>query len=251
MLWHKAWLDTRWRFVIGALLLACGTAEVVLIYPRVQAMLPLVPPSGGGRLGAIVRETALLSRDYRGYIWSQGFRQSVANLVTLFAVLLGTGILPQSGGGLFTLSLPVSRARLVGVRAASGLVQLFALALIPAAVVVALSPSVGESYGIGDAAVHAVCLFAAGAVFFSLALLLSSEFGDVWRPLLIALFAAMVLAFFEHATPALSGRGLFSVMTGESYFRARAVPWAGLFVSATLSAAMLYGASAHLAIRDF
>ena len=51
---------------------------------------------------------------------------------TLFAVLLGTGgLLSQASGGgaLFTLSLPVSRNRLLGVRAATGLAELLVLAL--------------------------------------------------------------------------------------------------------------------------
>jgi hypothetical protein len=32
-----------------------------------------------------------LSREYRGFVWVQGFRQNLAQMGTLFAVLLGTG----------------------------------------------------------------------------------------------------------------------------------------------------------------
>ena len=37
-----------------------------------------------------------------------------------------------------------------------------------------LSPAVGETYGVGNALIHSTCMFAGGAAFFSLALLLSA-----------------------------------------------------------------------------
>ena len=141
-----------------------------------------------------------LARNYRGYVWSQWFRQNLPQMWTLFAVLLGTGgLLSQASGGgaLFTLSLPVSRSRLLGVRAATGLAELLVLALVPSLLLPLLSPAVGQTYSVGDALVHGVCLFIAGAVFFSLAFLLSTVFSDVWRPLLIVLCVATVLAFGE------------------------------------------------------
>ena len=44
---------------------------------------------------------------------------------------------------------------------------------------------------------------------------------------------------------------LLAVMTAETYFRGRGVPWLGLFVSTALSAALLYAATKHLARQDF
>jgi hypothetical protein len=66
-----------------------------------------------------VREAAVLASSYRGYVWSQWYRQNLIQLWTIFAVILGTGgLLSQmsGGGGLFTLSLPVSRRELLTVR---------------------------------------------------------------------------------------------------------------------------------------
>jgi len=42
MLWYKAFLDTRGRFLIGLALLPCTAAFMVLTYPRVAALLPTV-----------------------------------------------------------------------------------------------------------------------------------------------------------------------------------------------------------------
>ena len=126
MLWYKAWLETRWRFLIGLVLLLFSAGGVVIGYPRVVELLPMVPqPDTSSVLGRAIKEAAELAATYRGYVWSQWFRQNLSNTWTVFAVLLGTGgLLAQTSGGaaLFTLSLPVTRRRLAGIRAATGLI---------------------------------------------------------------------------------------------------------------------------------
>ena len=116
MLWYKSWLDTRWRFFVGLGLLTISGVGIVVIYPRVQALIPMVPPSdAGGDLGRRIRDLAQLSREFRGYAWAQWFHQNVRQQGTIVAALLGTGGLVAQGssGALFTLSLPVSRQRLL------------------------------------------------------------------------------------------------------------------------------------------
>jgi ABC-2 type transport system permease protein len=255
MLWYKAWLETRSRFLIGLALLICSATALVFTYPKFQQLLTTVPSMDlGGELGRKVREAAIVASSYRGYVWSQWYSQNLIQLWTIFAVILGSGgLLSQmsSGGGLFTLSLPVPRRELLTVRAATGLAELLILAVVPSLVIPLLSPGVGQSYAIGDALVHALCLFVAGAVFFSLSFLLSTVFSDVWRPLLLALFAAGLLALAEQFVDGLSRYSVIGAMNGESYFRGGGLPWPGLFVSVALSAAMLYGAVVNLARRDF
>jgi ABC-type transport system involved in multi-copper enzyme maturation permease subunit len=254
MLWYKSWLDTRWRFLIGLMLLVLAAAGAVLAYPKVLQLMPMVPTSAGGELGRRIQEAAQLSREYRGYIWSQWFRQTPCQLGTLFAVLLGSGSLFGHGSGegaLFTLSLPVSRSQVVTIRAATGLGQLFAMAIVPSLVLPLLSPAVGESYGIGSALVHGVCLFVAGAVFFSLALLLSTVFTDIWRPLLITCALGVILSLCESFAGAIGRYGIFAVMNGETYFRTGQLPWVGLIAAAAISAALLYGATRSVEQQDF
>ena len=235
------------------MLSACST---VFIYPQVLRLLPLASAKAdiGGEIGRRVTEAFDLASNYRGYVWSQWFRQNMMQMWTLFAVLLGTGgLLSQASGGaaLFTLSLPVSRNRVLGVRAATGLGELLVLAFVPSLVIPLLSPTVGGSYGVGAVLVHGVCLFVAGSAFFSLAFLLSTVFGDIWRPLLIACGVALVLALCETVVRGLAPYGIFHVMSAEVYFRTGGVPWLGLLVSAALSAAMLYVAAINIARRDF
>jgi hypothetical protein len=77
MLWYKAFLDTRGRFLIGLALLPCAGIFMVLAYPRVIALLPSV--SGidtSGAIGRQIGDAIELARDYRGYVWSQWFQRT-------------------------------------------------------------------------------------------------------------------------------------------------------------------------------
>jgi len=255
MLWYKAWLETRWRFLIGLALLMCSASAVVFTYPQVVKLMPMVSAdAGGGVIGQRIREVAELARNYRGYAWSQWFGQNLATTWTLFAALIGTGgLLTQTSGGaaLFTLSLPASRNELVRVRALTGLAELLVLAVVPSLLLPLLSPAVGERYGMGDALVHSACFFIAGAVFFSLAFLLSTLFTDIWRPFLIVLFLSMGLGIFEQLFRDQLPIGIFRVMSAERYFQGGGVPWIGLLGTAALSAAMLYASAANITRRDF
>lgn len=253
MLWYKSWLETRWRFVIGLALLLLSACASVLAYPEVLKLMPLVP-TDDSELGRRIREAAELSRSYRGYIWANWYRQSFSQTWTLFAVVLGSGglLAQMSGGGaLFTLSLPVTRQRLLGIRAATGLAELLALAVIPSLLLPLLSPVIGQSYSIGDALIHALCLFVAGSIFYSLAFLLSTLFTDVWRPLLFALGVAFCVALIEEVFRSYSRYGVFGLMRGELYFRGEGLPLLGLVVAAGISFLLLYTATKNIARQDF
>jgi ABC-2 type transport system permease protein len=255
MLWFKAWLETRWRFVLGLGLLMCSAVAIVLAYPQVIKLLPAASQVDvGSALGRQVAEGAALAADYRGYIWSQWLSQTLRQLWALFAVLLGTGgLLAQASGGgaLFTLSLPVSRRRLLGVRATTALAELAILAIVPPLVLPLLSPAVGETYSFADALVHGVCMLIAGSTLFSLTFLLSTVFNDVWRPPLIALCLAMLMSLVRQVVGGPSSASLLGIMTAETYFRGDGLPWLGLLLCTAVSSALLYAATLNIARQDF
>lgn len=255
MFLYKSWLDTRWRFLAGFAILALSACGVVVAYPRAIRLLELVPNADiGGEIGRRIKENAELMRTYRGYVYAQWFNQNLIQTWTVFAILLGSGGLVSSGSAsaaLFTLSLPVSRRAIVATRAATGLAELLLLALVPSLMIPLLSPAVGQSYSVVDVIVHTVCAFTAGAVFFNLALLLSTVFHDIWRPLLLTLGAALLLSLAEQAMRGNSGHGLYGVMSADSYFHGAGLPWIGLALSAAASAALIYGAIVNFAHRDF
>src|SRR6516225_4916613 len=253
MLLHKAWLETRWRFLIGLALLAILACGAVLEYPATARLLPLAGalPAGNGIVGRAIREAIETQRDYRGFIWYQWVRQNFTQTWTLFSVLLCSGGFLGSTGTLFTMSLPASRTRVLGVRAGAGLAELFVLALVPSLLIPLLSPAVGESYPVVTAIVHALCMFVAGAAFFSFAVLMSTTFADIWRPALISCAVAVGIGLIETVVHEAAPYGIYALMDGESYFRTGSLPWAGLIVSAAVSASLLYVASLNFAQQDF
>ena len=250
MLWYNAWLETRWRFLIGLALLLCSVVATVLLYPQLLKLIPLAPTNGSGELAQKIRESVELLRQYRGYVWSKWFGDNLLKMATLFAILLGTGGVLSGRAAMFTLSMPISRSRLLGTRVATGLAELFILVFIPSLFIPLLSPAIRQSYGVGTVLIHSACVFVVAAAFFGMTLLLSTIFSDVWRPLLIALAIAVVIGIHDeifYRQP----YTVFRVMSGESYFRGGQMPWGGLLLSAAVSAVMYYGAVAKLARRDF
>ena len=254
MLWHKAWLETRWRFIIGLLILTLMSGAKVYEYVVTLRMMPLAESvlSGDNSLiGAAIRDAMEVQREFRGFVWYNTFRDNLTTMGVLFAILLGCGgLLAESkkGSALFTLSLPVTRKQLIGARIGTGLAQCFAIAIVPPLAIPLLAPAVGQNFSVIDALAHGLCLFFVGALFFSLASFLSMLFGDIWRPLLIAVMVACVAAVAQFIAPEF---GLFKVMSGESYFRNGSLPWMGFVTTAVLALALLYSAAETLERRDF
>jgi hypothetical protein len=253
MLWYKSWLDTRWRFVIGFALCVCGAGLAVVGYPRVTRLIALAPAvDTTTEVGRRVRDIVELSRGFRGYIWAQWFRQSMVQSVTLLAILLGSGgVVTHGGGELYTLSLPVSREQLLYTRAAVGLAELLVIAFVPSLVIAAMSPAIGERYGVVSALVHATCLFITCGAFFSLALLLSTSYSDVWRPMLITAAVGLVLSLAEAVNPTVAQFGVYKLMSGETYFRLGRVPWPGLAAAGMVAAGLIAAAATNVSRRDY
>src|SRR4030095_1782804 len=257
MLWHKAWLETRWRFISALLILTVLCARKVFDYLATQRLLPQlnatteIPAAEATGLGDLIREAIEIQKDFRGFIWYQAFSQNLTQMGVFFAILLGCGGLlseASEGSALFPLSLRVARKQLLGAGTGAGLAQLFAIAMVPPLAIPLLAPSIGQHFTIVDALAHGVCVFCVGAVFFSLASFLSTLFADIWRPLLIGIAIACVIAIVSTVVPQL---GIFRVMSGESYFKTGSLPWAGFLTSAVIATALLYSAAETLERRDF
>jgi len=257
MLWYRAWVDTRVRFLVGLAIVTCATVFVVAMYPSFLRIYPNFVKSpysypfrspGSWEIDPQFLELSA----YRAYITGQLFLNNVVRFWCLFAAILGSGGLlsrPGHGGGAYALSLPVSRERLVMAQATMVLLELFVLAFVPALLVPVLSPLVGQSYVAADVVVHGASLLAGGTVFFATAFLLSSVFRDIWRPLLIAIALAFFLGSLELSFR--SHPNIFRVMAGDAFVRGQGVPWSSLFACVASSTVMVYGAVLNIARRDF
>jgi hypothetical protein len=252
MLWYQAWIETRWRFVVGLIVLVDLAYGTVYDYRAVLTLAPAAGPLDATGIAARLREVIDVQRTFRGFIWMQWFRQTLSQTGTLFAVLLGCGTAlsrGSEGSALFMLSLPIGRSRTLGVRAATGLVEWFVLALVPSLVVPLMAPAIGQHYRVVDVLLHGVHVFVAGSVFYTGATLLSTMFADIWRPLLLTCLTAVLLATAEFMLP--DGFGIFRLMSGEHYFFTGATPWLGLLICTALSVAFLYASIRTLERREF
>ena len=87
-LWQKAWVETRSRFWIGAVILCCTAMMIVFAWPRASSLVASAAKIDlQGSLGREIRESLQLSSEYRGYAWDQWFAKNLTNMGTLFAVL--------------------------------------------------------------------------------------------------------------------------------------------------------------------
>ena len=217
----------------------CSASAVVFIYPRVREASAAgvdrrcrrrARPADQGSGGAVAHLPRLC-------VVAVVPAEPDADLLTLFAVLLGTGgLLSQASGGgaLFTLSLPVSRNRLLGVRAATGLAELLVLAFVPSLLLPLLSPAHRS-----ELRRSATRSFTAPACSSPGARALQPDVSAVHgvqrrvasaadRPLRCG--GARVLR--PGLSRQLSRYSLFRIMSAESYFRGGGLPWLGLLASA-------------------
>jgi hypothetical protein len=208
-----------------------------------------------GRNGPQDRDLAAavqLGSTFRGYVWIQFVHENLLFLWTACAILLGARRpFRQRNGAIFTLTLPVSRRRLMAVSITTELLELGGLALIPMLSIVLLAPTVGETYAIGDAVVHGLHVFVGGVVFYGLARLLATVLDDRASPILITLTLAVIVAQCARFVPMAEPFNPTGVMVGESYFRTGTPAWAGLLACLAGAAALLYVSLRAIDRRDF
>lgn len=157
MLWYKAWLETRWRF---GFLLLCSIA--------LMALPPVIP--------------APQTR------WWIGFEMQISLLGAFAAVYMaGSGINTQTfyaatsgfhGSMYFTLSMPVSRLRLLLTRAGVGAVETAIVISVNVAEAVYFHPPLGTT--IQQIAVFGVRSIICSMAVYAVAVLLSCLLDEMW-----------------------------------------------------------------------
>ncbi|HVF58109.1 MAG TPA: ABC transporter permease subunit [Pyrinomonadaceae bacterium] len=253
MLWYKAWLETRWRFFVGLFVLAFFSASGVFAQPLTDNLHVNIP-NLGGRFDEMIREALSLMGSYPGYVWSQWFGKNLLQFWTMFAVLLGVGGIANEahrGTALWTLSLPVTRRKLLGVRAGVGALELLALAVIPSLLIPALSPLIGKTYSLGDTLAYSLMTFVGGMFFYGLTFLLSTVFADQLKPIITGMSVAFIMGVLSLFSKSAAGYSVYNVMSGQKYFFEGVPPWMGLAACASAAAAMFALSLRVLERRDF
>src|SRR5262245_30364358 len=163
MLWYKAWRESRVRFILSAAVLTF--LSVGLMY-RAQTAFP--PPDRP-------------DLPYSAWVWANIYGNMNPTIFIILVMVLGLGGLKRErpvGSAPFTLSLPVTRLRLVLVRGAMGLLQVAFLSFIPAMLIPTFSPILArQSYPESQALLFGLLFMTWGAIAFAVGFLWSSLFG--------------------------------------------------------------------------
>jgi ABC-2 type transport system permease protein len=246
MLFYKAWLESRVRFLASGVVLAAYCVSFVEDARRVFP--PVFEPQ----------------MPYSLFMW-RGIYNGVDTLMfVVVALLLGLGGVQReraAGTAVFTLALPTSRNRLLLPRVGMAVLQVTALAMIPALVVPLLSPRVGHTYPVGDAVKFAVLFSATGAVWVCAGIFWSSAIvsdvtGAIACILTPLIYGAVVNGTLLRRWPVLN---IFNVMNGSQLPYVNVAtglfigpfPWLAILVVLCVAGALV-GASASMLTRtDF
>jgi ABC-type transport system involved in multi-copper enzyme maturation permease subunit len=222
----------------------------VLFYKQIRAM--------GGF------PSVALSGEYSDYIYRRIFGTGKAILVLVTLPFLGLGGLlrekvRRTAG--FTLTLPVTRLRLILAYLGMGLAELALLSLLPSIIVPAASRIVNQYYPFSQAFHFSVLWFICGGIVFSVAFLLSTILGGEYT----APVACIILLFLHAVASAwrpLVPYRLNLMWTMDEFHRmswdpqhilllSGPLPWMRLMIIALMSVALLVLAILITQKQDF
>jgi ABC-2 type transport system permease protein len=232
VLWYKAWLETRPRFLTSLTTLTLFSGIFV---HHAQALIRPEWKSDFNRL-------LFVNQQFLVIMW------------VLSVVLLGMGGIVREkalGTSSLTLGLPVSRAHLLAVRVGMGVLQATALGVVPWVAVFFVSSFAKRPILVSQALSYALLLIGGGLVYFALAVLVSSLVaGEYTAPALafgLVLLGAIVFDSW------LRQFNVWRLVTGDfsidksTYLLSAHLPWTGIFAS--LSVAMLMVAASIIVIQ--
>ena len=233
MLWYKGWLETRFR-----LLFLLGFASFLVVFLHTVGVKP--PPPGSPPLSGLP-------------IMLTSFT------VVAFAMLAGAGINTQPafqatkglhGSTIFTLSLPVSRFKLLLVRASVGWIEMTALIGALCVGLWLLLPMVQATMKVGEIFEFAGTMVFCGSGFYFLSVLLGTLLDDQWRiwGSMIA-FGALQLASSSLHLPA--SINIVGAMETAPPLVAHTMPWTTMAFSVGLAVILFCAALKIARTREY
>ena len=234
MLWYKGWLETRVRlvFVLGMLVFV-----LAMYHSR-------------GPATAHARQTALYAL----------LGISIPSMmVAVCAILAGAGINTQApfqatrgmhGSTLYTLSLPVSRLRLLAVRAGLGWLELVGATAFFCCATWAVSPVVGELVAGNTMLEYTITLVACTSALYFLSVLLGTVLDDLWRVWGTMLTGAAV-AWLSGRVALPEFADLFRAIGEGGPAIAHTIPWGAMGFAVGLSAVLFAAALKVAQAREY
>jgi hypothetical protein len=234
MFWYKGWLETKFKLL---LLFGCMAVYVVVFYlMRTTAAPP--GPRPASLFGLSATAIAVLA-----YTWLAG-----AGINTQPSFQATKGL---HGSTLFTLSLPVSRRRLLMVRASIGWLEMAGAIVAWCYGCWLVLPVVRGSVSAVGMLEYVMALTVCASSLYFLSVLLGAFLDDQWRmgATLLASGALWMLGSFVRLPASVN---LVRAMMGESSpLVAHAIPWMPMLFSLVLAAIFSLGALKIVRLREY
>jgi ABC-2 type transport system permease protein len=204
MLWYKAWLETRSRFLIALVGSTALCSRLVVVF-----LSRGVP----NQLSQVLHAT----HETLAPVW----------LLAVTLIMMG-GLLREKavGSSSFTLSLPVSRLRLMSVRIAMGLMEASLLAILPWIAMLFYAKVAGKTHFIAQAGIHVFLLLGGGVLFLAASFLISSFVEGEYTAPIVSCGAIIMLAYLM-SDDKLRPYSPWAFMLGSEYFHWRTAQFAG------------------------
>jgi len=241
VLCYRAWVETRWRFLI------CLT---VMLLPSVLYFHEL----------GIFPMQHWTSDPHYAYGLLFGTHLPSIGIWTFAAVFLGLGGLLREravGTSTLTLTLPVSRAHVVGTRVGVGASETVALALAPWIVNSSISLFERTPFSRAQAGWCVLLLVGGGLVYFACAVLVSSVVEGEYTAAALMFALVYGIGYLADHVSGFSALNLYPLMSGTRYLDRNTnlfpgpMPWLGILASSSASALMLLAAVTITRRRDF
>ena len=180
-------------------------------------------------------------------------------VLLLSTMLAGAGVATQpafqANKGLhestfFTLSMPVSRFRLLAVRAGLGWLELVGVIAMMCSLFWILFPDLRGATSGEEMLMHGATLTACATGLYSINVLMTTFLADPWRVPGIGLAYGALWLLFTY-TPLPSSTNLFRAMGDASPLMAHATPWPAMLFSLGLAAVSFFAALKIVRMREY
>ena len=236
MLWYKGWLETRFR----------------MLFMFLFAIFPI---------------SLMILNSHPAKPSTQDSFQAMHGIVEMFALyysiiplaLAGSGIKTQSafqrtkglhGSMYFTLSMPVSRFRLLATRVGLGMLEVAAVLTVAPCGVWILFPSLRMHITGTDLFEYWVTLLSCALGLHFLGVLLSTVLDDVWQTW-ISIFGLLFLRWLLSTAPLPKAMNIFRAMSELSPLFTHSLPWSSMGISLGAAAVLFLIAKRVVETREY
>lgn len=227
MLWFKGWLETRFR-----LLFVLGVIAVTFL---------LQSYGNNNPAPRVLTFAGSFST------WMMCIMLAAAGINTQQGLQAAKGL---HGSTLFTLTLPVSRLRLLAVRAGIGWLETMAGVGAICCLMWFLFPTIRSRSTPAQMAEYAGVLMVCGTFFYCITVLLSTFLDDLWR-VWGSFLCIGALWWLTVKVPAPASLNVFLAMGDNSPVLAHTIPWAAMALSLALAAVLLFAALKIAQAREY